>query len=64
MFLGCIIVPPASTSLLPNFTVAKRPPIVSASYKSISKFPFDNCVKKYEADAPPMPPPIMAITLI
>lgn len=60
IFLGCIIEPPASTSSPSILMVANRPPIVFASYKSIFKVPFNNSVRKCEADAPPMPPPIMA----
>lgn len=60
IFLGCIIEPPASVSSLSILMVANRPPIVFASYKSISKVPFNSSVRKCEADAPPMPPPIMA----
>jgi len=60
MLFTCIIEPPASTSSVPILMVAKRPPIVFASYKSISKVPFDSSVRKCEADAPPMPPPIIA----
>lgn len=60
MFLGCIIAPPASISMLSIFTVANRPPIVFASYKSIFKLPLNNSVRKCEVDALPMPPPMMA----
>lgn len=60
IFLGCIIEPPASTSSPSILMVANRPPIVFVSYKSIFKVPFNNSVRKCEADAPPMPPPIMA----
>ena len=60
MFLECIIEPPASTSSLSILMVANRPPIVFASYKSISTDFFNNSVRKCEADAPPIPPPTTA----
>lgn len=60
LFWECIIEPPASNSLLLIFIVAKRPPIVFASYKSILRLFLNNSARKWELAAPPIPPPIIA----
>lgn len=60
MFLGCIIEPPASTLSPSMLMVANRPPMLFASYKSISTVPLNSSARKCEADAPPIPPPIIA----